>query len=115
MQKHQYPQRVQMVRFVLRNSNDKSKQTKGQGMMNKEVKQLLIVLNELQTLIGSAKGDHANDRDQSGWENGQLKLEAAFNICIETLGKYPQIKQGRKIKEMVKVIPPRQSQFMPTK
>lgn len=46
-------------------------------------KDLLRVITELQTLIGTAMSRHGNDRDPHGFEKGQRALEQAHNLCIE--------------------------------
>jgi hypothetical protein len=46
-------------------------------------KDLLKVIAELQQLVGSAHGLHANDRNPMGFEEGQKKLEAAHELCIQ--------------------------------
>lgn len=46
-------------------------------------KDLLKVIGELQDLVGAAHGLHANDRNRMGFEEGQKKLEAAHDLCIE--------------------------------
>lgn len=46
-------------------------------------KDLLVIIGELQTLIGSAHGLHANDRNPMGFEDGQKKLEQAHELCIQ--------------------------------
>ena len=43
---------------------------------------LLRVVNELQNLIGEAQMHHRNDRDPDGFEKGNNKLDAAFELCI---------------------------------
>jgi len=56
-----------------------------------EVRRLLIVIGELQSLIGSAETNHNNDRDQMGFQNGQIALRKAFQLCIEATSKYEPI------------------------
>ena len=40
----------------------------------------------LQDLTGCARGEHGNDRNQMGFENGQDLLQYAFNLCIAAIG-----------------------------
>jgi hypothetical protein len=49
-------------------------------------KDLLIVLTELQGLIGMASGFYNNDRDPNGPEKGAAYLAVAHNLCIEARG-----------------------------
>ena len=58
------------------------KQAKGQ------VKKLLQVLGEVQSLIGNAKVSHYNDRDRNAFVEAQEKLEKAFNLCVEASSEY---------------------------
>lgn len=44
---------------------------------------LLLVVTELQGLIGKAMTRHANDRDPDGYEKGQKLLEQAHALCIQ--------------------------------
>lgn len=44
---------------------------------------LLKVITELQRLIGSASTLHANDRNPMGFEDGQKRLQEAFDLCLE--------------------------------
>ncbi|WP_224005378.1 hypothetical protein [Paraburkholderia tropica] len=46
-------------------------------------RELLIVITELQSLIGQAQGQHANDRDRNSFEAGQKLLEQAHELCIQ--------------------------------
>nr|WP_280971437.1 hypothetical protein [Cupriavidus gilardii]WDE72675.1 hypothetical protein [Cupriavidus gilardii] len=46
-------------------------------------KELLMVITELQGLIGRAMARHGNDRDRDGYEKGQKLLEQAHELCIQ--------------------------------
>lgn len=46
-------------------------------------RELLCVITELQGLIGEAKQRHANDRNPHGYEQGQVLLGRAENLCID--------------------------------
>jgi len=50
-------------------------------------KELLKIIVDLQDMIGAAKGQHDNDRDQTAFERAQKILEEAFNLCVKT-GSY---------------------------
>lgn len=56
-----------------------------------EVRRLLIVINELQSMIGNAQEYHGNDRDRNGFEKGQKILRKAFDLCVNTTGDYEPI------------------------
>jgi hypothetical protein len=56
-----------------------------------EVRRLLIIIGELQSLIGCAKSNHENDRDPMSYENGQKQLREAFELCISATSKYEPI------------------------
>lgn len=61
-------------------------------------RQLLMVLAELQGLIGNAKSFHANDRDPNGFENGQNCFSVAHDLCIDASGFDNQITKIKDIK-----------------
>lgn len=46
-------------------------------------KELLVIITELQGLIGEAWSFHNNDRDAHGFEKAAKLLETAHNLCIE--------------------------------
>lgn len=46
-------------------------------------KDLLMVITELQKLVGQAMSAHGNDRDRHGFERGQKTLEKAHELCIQ--------------------------------
>lgn len=46
-------------------------------------KELLMVITELQGLIGTALAAHGNDRNPSGFEKGQQVLQQAHELCIQ--------------------------------
>lgn len=68
-------------------------QEAGEGMkqVRGEARKLLIVIGRLQSMIGSARGLHENDRDPMGYEMAQRKLSEAFELCVATTGKYPPV------------------------
>lgn len=46
-------------------------------------KEIMVVLSELQRLVGEASAHEANDRDLHGHEKCQKLLEVAHDLCIE--------------------------------
>ena len=48
-----------------------------------EVKKLLIMILEVQNLVGKARGLHQNDRSQTSFEEAQNCLERAFALCVQ--------------------------------
>ncbi len=52
-------------------------------------KELVAVIQELQGLIGRAKGAALNDRDPNRFDNIQLPLEQGFNLCVDALSFDP--------------------------
>lgn len=44
---------------------------------------LLKIVAELQTLISKGRTLHGNDRNPNGFEQGQIVLQEAFNLCVE--------------------------------
>jgi len=61
-----------------------------------KVRELLIVIGELQSLIGRAKESHYNDKDPDGFQKGQEALRKAFDICINATSAYEPIKKRKK-------------------
>ena len=57
---------------------------------------MIIVVGELQSLIGRAKESHYNDKDPHGFQKGQEALKEAFEICINTTSAYEPIKTSKK-------------------
>lgn len=55
---------------------------------------LLVVLQRLQNLIGDSKAFHGNDRDPHGFAKGQRLLEEAFTLSYEAQGFDPPVKQS---------------------
>ena len=51
-------------------------------------KDLLRVITKLQDAIGEAQGLYRNDRSQTSFERAENILIKAFDLCIETTGKY---------------------------
>jgi hypothetical protein len=58
-----------------------------------EEKKLIIVIGKLQTLISNARNNHYNDRDPNSFERGQAELNEAFELCIETTGRYDRVEE----------------------
>lgn len=56
-----------------------------------EARRLLVVIGELQGMIGEAIGQHYNDRSPSSFEKGQRLLEKAFKICIQATSDYDPV------------------------
>jgi hypothetical protein len=52
-------------------------------------KELVRVIQELQGLIGQAKGAAWNDRDPDRIENTQGPLGQAFDLCVDALSFDP--------------------------
>lgn len=52
-------------------------------------KELVAVIQELQGLIGRAKGAALNDRDPNRMESIQRPLEQGFNLCVGALSFDP--------------------------
>lgn len=44
---------------------------------------LLVVITQLQGMIGRASQLHGDDRNRNGFEKGQSVLEDAHQLCIE--------------------------------
>lgn len=57
------------------------------------VRKLLIIIGEIQTMSGRAWGYHQDDRDPHGFEKGQKLLEEINKLCIEATGLYAPIKE----------------------
>lgn len=53
-----------------------------------DVRKLLQVLGEVQTLTGSAHALHYNDRDQNAFGEAQAMLDVAFNLCVAATSDY---------------------------
>ena len=56
-----------------------------------EVKRLLVVIGELQTMIGLAEGYHEADRDQEAFVKAQRLLRQAFDLCVKTTSGYDPV------------------------
>ena len=56
-----------------------------------ETRKLLIVIGELQSLIGTARALHENDRDPMGYTRGQNALSKAFELCLDATSRYEPI------------------------
>jgi len=56
-----------------------------------QVRKMLIVIGELQSLIAYARSEHYNDRSQMAFVNGQNALEKAFQLCVDTTSEYDPI------------------------
>ena len=52
-------------------------------------KELVAVIQELQGLIGRAKGAALNDSDPNRMDNIQRPLEQGFNLCVDALSFDP--------------------------
>jgi hypothetical protein len=52
-------------------------------------KELVAVIQELQDLIGCARGAALNDRDPNRMDSVQRPLEQGFNLCVEALSFDP--------------------------
>lgn len=52
-------------------------------------KELVAVIQELQGLIGRAKGAALNDRDPNRMDSIQRPLEQGFNLCVDALSFDP--------------------------
>ena len=52
-------------------------------------KELVAVIQELQGLIGQAKGAALNDRDPNRMDNIQNPLGRAFDMCVDALSFDP--------------------------
>lgn len=53
-----------------------------------DVKRLLIVLGDIQTLAGRAKSAYQNDRDICRADHVVPPLEEIFNKCVEERGRF---------------------------
>jgi hypothetical protein len=63
-----------------------------------QVRKLLIVIGELQSLVGTARAFHENDRDPNGYVNGQDALTRAFELCLDATSEYePIVLRGKKL------------------
>lgn len=56
-----------------------------------ETRKLLIVIGKLQDKIGMARALHEADTNPDGFVNAQNLLTEAFDLCIETTGRYYQV------------------------
>jgi hypothetical protein len=63
-----------------------------------QVRKLLIAIRELQSLIGTAKAFHENDRDPNGYVKGQAALTHAFELCLDATGGYEPMPQRKERK-----------------
>lgn len=52
---------------------------------------LLIVVGQLQDLIGQAEAEHANDRSPDGFERGQEALRLAHDLCVRARSFDPPV------------------------
>ena len=55
------------------------------------VKKILLMVGEIQDLVGDARGLHWNDRDDNAFALAQNKLEQALNLCVEATSMYDPI------------------------
>lgn len=56
-----------------------------------EVRRLLLVINELQGMVGQALGDYMNDRSQERAKKVITTLTNAHSLCIEATSKYDPV------------------------
>jgi hypothetical protein len=55
------------------------------------IRKILLMVQEIQGLIGKARNNHQNDRDPQGFEKGQEQLQQAFDLCIKITDMYDLI------------------------
>ena len=53
-----------------------------------ETRKLLVIISELQGMIGMARGLHYADTDPHGFENAQKLLDKAFELCVQATSPY---------------------------
>ena len=53
-----------------------------------KVRELLLVIGEMQNLIGRARGANMDDRNPSHYQNVEKPLREAFDLAIGTTGEY---------------------------
>ncbi len=53
-----------------------------------DARKLLQVLGEVQSLVGSARNDHYNDRSRIAFERAQKNLARAFDLCVAARSEY---------------------------
>lgn len=54
-------------------------------------REILKLVGEIQNLIGEAKANHDNDRDQTSHEIAQKQLEKAHELCIRIRSMYDPV------------------------
>lgn len=59
-------------------------------------KELVAAIQELQGLIGRAKGAAWNDRNPNRMADIQIPLEQAFDLCVESLSFEPPLIPNKK-------------------
>lgn len=60
------------------------------------VKKLIVILTDIQSLIGEARGAVMNDRDMMSMDKTLAALDKAFQLCIEARGEYYPTDMGYK-------------------
>jgi hypothetical protein len=55
---------------------------------------LLVVIGQLQRLIGEASMHHGNDRDANGFEKGVRVLREAHALCVDARAYDPPIRES---------------------
>lgn len=52
---------------------------------------IIKTVNEIQNLIGEARGLHYDDKDPHAFLLAQKKLQEAFDLCVKITGMYDPI------------------------
>lgn len=56
-----------------------------------KTREILKLVGQIQDLVGQARGNHWNDRDQAAFAMAQNQLKEAFDICLKITSMYEPV------------------------